>query len=68
MSGHPKLRIAIVGGGVCGITCAAALAKNGIYADVYEAKVRCHEFSAGAKSLTHMHIRVNLEKLVQGLV
>ena len=39
MNRQPNMRIAIIGGGVCGITCAAALAKNGINADIYEAKV-----------------------------
>lgn len=39
MPGYSDLRIAIIGGGVCGITCAAALAKKGLNAHVYEAKV-----------------------------
>lgn len=32
-------RVAIVGGGVCGLTCAVALAKEGIKAEVFEAAV-----------------------------
>lgn len=39
MNGHPNLRIAIIGGGVCGVACAVALAKNGVKAHIYEAKV-----------------------------
>lgn len=34
--------IAIVGGGVCGLACAIALAKEGISTHVYEAAVRCN--------------------------
>ncbi len=40
------LRIAIVGGGVCGLTCAIALAKYGISAQLYEAAVRMNLFVA----------------------
>lgn len=36
----PCLDIAIVGGGVCGLTCAAVLNKYGVKADVYESAVR----------------------------
>ena len=43
----PKdFRVAIVGGGVCGLTCAIALAKEGILVDIFEATV-CHRFSIG---------------------
>lgn len=34
-----KLDVIIVGGGVCGLVCAIALAKRGLYAHVYEAAV-----------------------------
>ena len=33
------LDIAIIGGGITGLVCAAALAKRGMHADIYEAKV-----------------------------
>jgi 2-polyprenyl-6-methoxyphenol hydroxylase-like FAD-dependent oxidoreductase len=35
-----KLNVAIVGGGVCGLTLAVALQKNGMKAHIYEAAVR----------------------------
>ena len=37
--GLKALDIAIVGGGITGLVCAAALAKEGVEADMYEAKV-----------------------------
>lgn len=33
-------RVAIVGGGVCGLTCAVGLMKRGVDVYVYEAAVR----------------------------
>ena len=36
----PSLNVAIVGGGVSGLTCAAVLNKYGVKADVYESAVR----------------------------
>lgn len=33
------LKVAVVGGGVCGLTCAIGLAKNGVNVEVYEAAV-----------------------------
>ena len=35
------LDIAIVGGGITGIVCAVALAKKGVHARIFEAKVIC---------------------------
>lgn len=35
-----QLNVAIVGGGVCGLTLAIALQKQGIKAHIYEAAVR----------------------------
>lgn len=35
-----KLKVAIVGGGVSGLTCAVALIKQGVDVEVYEAAVR----------------------------
>lgn len=35
-----RLRIAVVGGGICGLACAVALAKEGIHAEIFEAAVR----------------------------
>lgn len=42
MSQAPRkeLEIAIIGGGVCGLGCAIALAQEGIVTHVYEASVR----------------------------
>ena len=40
MTVQQKLDIAIVGGGVCGLTLAVALQKQGIEAHIYEAAVR----------------------------
>ena len=34
-----KFRVAVVGGGVCGLTCAIALLKEGVDVHVYEATV-----------------------------
>ncbi len=42
MTSIKDLRVAIVGGGVCGLTCAIALAKKGIRAHIYEAAVRIY--------------------------
>ncbi|THH33436.1 hypothetical protein EUX98_g790 [Antrodiella citrinella] len=47
MEGTNGLRIAIVGGGVCGLTCAVALAKRGIQAHVFEAAPQFGEIGAG---------------------
>jgi pyruvate/2-oxoglutarate dehydrogenase complex dihydrolipoamide dehydrogenase (E3) component len=46
------LEIVIVGGGVCGLICAIALAKRGINAQVYEAAVR------------HVMLKPNLDRLL----
>ncbi|KAJ7243390.1 FAD/NAD(P)-binding domain-containing protein [Mycena haematopus] len=40
-------RVAIVGGGLCGLACAVGLAKRGIHADVFEATSRFDEVGAG---------------------
>ena len=37
---RPSLEIAIIGGGVSGLTCAVALTKRGVNAHVYEARAR----------------------------
>lgn len=42
MTSPQKLNIAIVGGGVCGLTLAVALQKQGLKAHIYEAAVRTH--------------------------
>lgn len=42
-----KLRVAIVGGGVSGLTCAIALARLGVDVQVYEAAVRFVVSSGG---------------------
>ncbi|EKM61811.1 uncharacterized protein PHACADRAFT_248683 [Phanerochaete carnosa HHB-10118-sp] len=42
-----KLRIAIVGGGVCGLTCAVALLREGVDVHVYEAASKFGEIGAG---------------------
>lgn len=34
-----NLRVAVVGGGVCGLTCAITLQREGVDVDVYEAAV-----------------------------
>ena len=34
-----SLRVAVVGGGVCGLTCAVALQRRGVDVQVYEAAV-----------------------------
>lgn len=41
MSSKPtkNLQVAIVGGGVCGLTCAIALRRRGVPVQVYEAAV-----------------------------
>lgn len=41
-SSSPPLQIAIVGGGICGLTCAIALMKAGAEVQVYEAAVRVY--------------------------
>ena len=41
---QPPLEIALVGAGVCGLTCALALAKFGIPVQVFEAAVRDESF------------------------
>lgn len=35
-----KLRVAVVGGGVCGLACAVVLLREGVDVHVYEAAVR----------------------------
>ncbi|GJE87995.1 FAD-dependent oxidoreductase [Phanerochaete sordida] len=47
MGAQSGLQIAILGGGVCGLTCAVALAKKGINARIYEAKGKLGEIGAG---------------------
>ncbi|EKM61814.1 uncharacterized protein PHACADRAFT_24951 [Phanerochaete carnosa HHB-10118-sp] len=42
-----KLRVAVVGGGVCGMTCSVALLKEGVDTHVYEAGARLGEVEAG---------------------
>ncbi|THH01199.1 hypothetical protein EW026_g1437 [Hermanssonia centrifuga] len=46
MTSIKDLRVAIVGGGVCGLTCAIALAKKGIRAHIYEAAAEFGEIGA----------------------
>ena len=57
MSKHSDLRIAIIGGGVCGITCAVALAKRGINAHIYEAKVGSARFRFGLGAVVRAHLK-----------
>ncbi|KAJ7915511.1 FAD/NAD-P-binding domain-containing protein [Mycena leptocephala] len=40
-------RVAIVGGGMCGLACAVGLAKRGIHTDVFEAAPKFDEVGAG---------------------
>ncbi|EKM56057.1 uncharacterized protein PHACADRAFT_257104 [Phanerochaete carnosa HHB-10118-sp] len=47
MSVQSGMQIAIIGGGVCGLTCAAALAQKGINAHIYEARAKLGEIGAG---------------------
>lgn len=56
-----QLRVAIVGGGVCGLTCALALAREGIRAEVFEAAVS-HSTHCGV-SFSDMFCSQNLERL-----
>ncbi|KZT08533.1 FAD/NAD(P)-binding domain-containing protein [Laetiporus sulphureus 93-53] len=42
-----RLKVAIVGGGVCGLTCAIALARVGIRAEIFEAAPHFGEIGAG---------------------
>ena len=56
-----QLRVAIVGGGVCGLTCALALAKEGIHAEVFEAAVS-HRTHCGV-GLSDMICSQNSERL-----
>ena len=44
--------VAVVGGGVCGLTCAIGLAKYGVPVQVYEAAVR---FIATARRLNDVY-------------
>ncbi|KAJ6488508.1 FAD/NAD-P-binding domain-containing protein [Mycena vitilis] len=41
------IRIAIVGGGMCGLACAVGLAGKGIHADIFEATPKFDEVGAG---------------------
>ena len=59
-------RIAIIGAGVCGITCALALAKNGVNAHIYEAKVKC--ITSRAQTSSTEITRANTGKSVPVLV
>lgn len=56
-----QLRVAIVGGGVCGLTCALALAREGIHAEVFEAAVS-HMTHCGV-GLSDMFYSQNSERL-----
>ena len=56
-----RLRVAIVGGGVCGLTCALALAREGIHAEVFEAAVS-HSTHCGV-GLSDMFCSQNSERL-----
>ena len=68
--------IAIVGGGVCGITCAVALLRRGISAHVYEATVsifiRCYNLPPGCGPCDRLYPdslpRQNSERSVQQLL
>ncbi|GJE99504.1 FAD/NAD(P)-binding domain-containing protein [Phanerochaete sordida] len=42
-----QMRVAIVGGGVCGLTCAVALLNEGVDVHVYEAAAKFGEIGAG---------------------
>ncbi|KAF7794420.1 hypothetical protein EIP86_005554 [Pleurotus ostreatoroseus] len=42
-----NIQVAIVGGGVCGLTCAIALTKHGVPVQVYEAAAHFGEIGAG---------------------
>ncbi|PCH34043.1 FAD/NAD(P)-binding domain-containing protein [Wolfiporia cocos MD-104 SS10] len=41
------IKVAIVGGGVCGLTCAVALLRRGIHVEVFEAAAQFGEIGAG---------------------
>ncbi|TCD68113.1 hypothetical protein EIP91_011566 [Steccherinum ochraceum] len=44
----PKdFKVAIIGGGVCGLTCAIALAKQGVPVEIFEATTKFREIGAG---------------------
>ena len=46
------MKVAVVGGGVCGLTCAVALTKAGIDVQIYEAAVsKVHLHLTGAHNL-----------------
>ncbi|TCD68111.1 hypothetical protein EIP91_011564 [Steccherinum ochraceum] len=47
MQAAGKVKVAIVGGGVCGLSCAIALAKEGVPVDVFEAAAQFGEIGAG---------------------
>ena len=39
-STHKRLEVSIIGGGVCGLTCAVALQRAGVHVQIFEAAVR----------------------------
>ena len=51
------LNIGVIGGGVNGICCAIALARNGCKVTVYEAKIPFSETSSKSSKLLHGGIR-----------
>ena len=66
MGAQSGLQIAIVGGGVCGLTCAIALAQRGVHVEIFEAAVSFLYTYSVIRFLTSVHIdSQNLEKLVQ---
>ncbi|KXN82116.1 Salicylate hydroxylase [Leucoagaricus sp. SymC.cos] len=68
MSSTKDFRVAIVGGGMCGLACAVGLSLRGIHADVYESAVRtCPFHSMGFESLTNGPARLNSLRVLEEL-
>ena len=49
-------KVAIVGGGMCGLTLAIVLEKAGIRCDLFEAAVCSHDFRLSAKPATQVNV------------
>ena len=59
-----SFEVAIVRGGVCGLTCAISLAKNGIHAEIYEAAVGTSTNKSGVDT-DSLSFRPASQRLVQ---